>query len=101
MGDLANIVRDTDMVGMVDSKMIIVIQPMTDKNDSKLSLNRVTSVLKEHEFIVKDIPFEIQFVCVNSSYNPESAGDFKTYIKTAQQELQYMASRLSNIKSFM
>lgn len=101
MSEIAGIMRETDMVGMVDANMIVVIQPMTQKSDSKISMNRVMKVLKEREFVVKEIPFEIQFACVPSSYNTEGGGDFKTYIKAAQQELQYLTSRLSNIQSFM
>jgi len=74
---------------------------MSPKSDSKIFKNRVMKVLKDREFVVKDIPFEIQLACVPNSYNPEGGGDFKTYIKAAQQELQFLTTRLSNIQSFM
>ncbi len=101
MEDLVQIVRDTDIVGMADNRMLIVIQPMTTKDDSRTSLTRITNLLKQHEFIVKDVPFEVRFACVSTSFNPESGGDYREYLKVAQRELSYMAKRLSNIQSFM
>ncbi|MFZ5568951.1 MAG: hypothetical protein ACOZF0_01000 [Thermodesulfobacteriota bacterium] len=101
MEDLVKIVRDTDIVGIVDSRLLIVIQPMTSKDDSRTSLARITSLLKDREFLVKEMPFEIRFACVSTSFNPESKGDYREYLTAAQRELSYLAKRLANIQSFM
>lgn len=101
MADLADIVRDTDIVGMGDAKMILVIQPMTNKEESRKSLNRVLAQLKKREFVIKEIPCEIHFACVSTAFDPESGGELQDYMKIIQRELAYMAKRLSNIQSFM
>jgi len=99
--DLAGIVRETDLVGMIDTKMLIVLQPMTAEENAKLALGRITRVLKAHEFIIKEIPFEIKFAGVVTGFDPDSTSTLKSFLTSAQTELLDLSSRLANIQSLM
>ncbi len=99
--DLAGIVRETDIVGMFDTKMILVLQPMTDKQNARLALGRITRLLKAHEFMIKDIPFEIKFAGVVTAFDSQSTSDLKSFLMSAQTELLDLSNRLANIQDLM
>jgi len=99
--EMVNIVRETDLVGMFSSKMVMVLQPMTDEMGAKLALRRINRALKTREFIIKDIPFEIHFAGAATTFDHERTPDLKTFIKAAQEDLKNLLTRLSNIQMLM
>jgi hypothetical protein len=101
VAQLIDICRETDLTGMLGAKMIVVLQPMTDAANAKLSLVRITKELKLREFIVKEIPFEIIFASVVTPYDSERTPDMKTFVRLAQTELKNIADRIVNIQSMI
>jgi len=101
LADLAGIVRETDLVGLIDTKMIMILQPMTGKENAKLALGRITRVLKTHDFLIKEIPFEIKFAGVVTAFEAESSPSLKSFLMSAQTELLDLSNRLSNIQDLM
>ncbi|MEE8553611.1 MAG: hypothetical protein V3S72_09950, partial [Desulfobacterales bacterium] len=99
--EMLNIVRETDLVGMLSSKMVMVLQPMTDETGAKLALRRINKVLKTREFIIKGIPFEIHLAGASTSFEHGRTPDLKTFIKATQVDHQNLLTRLSNIHMLM
>jgi len=99
--EMVNIVRETDLVGMLTNKMVMVLQPMTDETGAKLALRRINVALKNREFIIKDIPFEIHFAGSATSFDHGRTPDLKTFIKATQEDHQNILTRLSNIHMLM
>ncbi len=99
--ELTGIIRETDMAGMLGAKMIIVIQPMTEGNNAKIALARITKELKSREFMVKEIPFDIVFAGTVTPYDSERTPDLKAFVKLAQTDLKNIADRISNIQSLI
>ncbi|MBW2297971.1 MAG: hypothetical protein JRF32_10250 [Deltaproteobacteria bacterium] len=101
MTGLVGIVRETDIVGRLSLKMIMVLQPMTRGPNSKIALDRVSKGLKACKFKVKGVPFDIQFAGVTTPFEHEKMLTLKALIQTVQRDLKSIATRLSNLQSMM
>ena len=96
--ELAKIVRDTDMVGLLDKKKMLTLLPMTGKGDSKMAMSRIMKILQAEPFIINDYPLAVKFVGVVSVYDHDRAQTLKSYIKASENELYDMINRLKNIQ---
>jgi hypothetical protein len=101
MTALLSIVRETDVVGRLSLKMVMVMQPMTEGPNSKIALERITKALKALAIKVKGIPFDIQFAGVTTPFDSERMQTLKALVKTAQNDLRGLATRLSNLQNMM
>ena len=101
MTALLGIVRETDVVGRLSSKMVIVLQPMTEGPNSKIALKRVTDSLMPKALMVKGIPFDIQFAGVSTPFDHENMPSLKALVKAVQNDLKILAGRLSNLQRMM
>ena len=101
MSALLGIVRETDVVGRLSLKMVMVMQPMTEGPNSKIALERISTALKSKVVKVKGIPFDIQFAGVTTPFEPEKMPTLKNLVKTAQNNLRGMATRLNNLQRMM
>ncbi|MCG6911884.1 MAG: GGDEF domain-containing protein [Deltaproteobacteria bacterium] len=101
MSELVKIVRETDVVGRLSMKMVVVMQPMTNGPNSKIALERVSKALKASQIKVKGVPFDIQFAGVSTPFDPESMATLRALVNTAQRNLKTMATRLINLQSLM
>jgi hypothetical protein len=101
MSALLGIVRETDVVGRLSLKMVMVMQPMTEGPNSKIALERVSKVLKSKAVNVKGVPFNIQFAGVTTPFESEKMPTLKALVKAVQNDLQGLATRLSNLQSMM
>jgi len=101
MTALLSTVRETDVVGRLSPKMIMVMQPMTEGPNSKIALKRVTNALKPQVLKVKGVPFDIQFAGVSTPFNHENMPSLKALVKAVQNDLKALASRLSNLQRMM
>jgi len=99
--NLAGIVRETDMVGQSGSKILIVLQPMTERPEAKLARVRINNKIKHQEYLIKGIPFEIIFASVVTAFDPEKTTDLKSYVTTIRTEIMDMQARLSNIRELL
>jgi len=98
LAELAEVVRDTDMVGLLDKKKILALLPMTKKTDSKMAMSRIMKILQAKSFIINDYPLAVKFVGVVSVYDHDRAQTLKSYIKASENELYDMINRLKNIQ---
>ncbi|MBW2564798.1 MAG: hypothetical protein JRE29_12340, partial [Deltaproteobacteria bacterium] len=98
LAELAEVVRDTDMVGLLDKKKILALLPMTKKTDSKMAMSRIMKILQAKSFIINDYPLAVKFVGVVSDYDHDRAQTLKSFIKASENELYDMINRLKNIQ---
>jgi PleD family two-component response regulator len=98
LAELAEVLRDTDMVGLLDKKKILALLPMTKKTDSKMAMSRIMKILHAKSFIINDYPLAVKFVGVVSAYDHDRAQTLKSYIKASENELYDMINRLKNIQ---
>jgi hypothetical protein len=95
LGALTGIVRETDLVGMLGAKMMVVIQPMTTGDNAKIALERISNVLKSHEMVINEIPFDINFAAAVTPFDIEETVDLKTLVKVVQTDLKHLTARVS------
>jgi len=95
---LAKVVRDTDMVGLLDKKKMLTLLPMTGKADSKRAMSRIMKILQAEPFIINDYPLAVKLVGVVTAYDHDRAQTLKSYIKASENELYDMINRLKNIQ---
>ncbi|MEA3435368.1 MAG: hypothetical protein U9R43_02810 [Thermodesulfobacteriota bacterium] len=98
LAELAEAVRETDMVGLLNKKKILALLPMTKKTDSKMAMSRIMKVLQAEPFIINDYPLAVKFVGVVNAYDYDRAQTLKAYIKASENELYDMINRLKNIQ---
>ena len=97
MTTLLGITRETDVIGRLSLKMVMVMLPMTEGGNAKVALERFSKALKSIALRVNGIPFDIQFAGVATSFDPENMPTLKALVKVAQNDLQVMATRLTNL----
>ena len=90
---LTGIVRETDLVGILSPKMVMVIQPMTPGENAKIALERITQALRSNEFQVNAIPFDISFAATATPFDAEHTADLKSFVAVAQADLKNVASQ--------
>ena len=95
VGSLTSIVRETDLVGMLGAKVMVVIQPMTTGDNAKIALERISKLLKSHEMVINEIPFDINFAATVTPYDEKETVDLKTFVKVAQTNLKNLVERIS------
>lgn len=93
LGALTSIVRETDLVGMLGAKMMVVIQPMTTGDNAKIALERISKALKSREMVINEVPFNINFAATVTPFDMEKTVDLKTLVKKAQTDLKNLAER--------
>ena len=98
VAELTEIIRETDLAGMLGAKMIVVIQPMTEGENAKIALARITNGLKSREFKVKGVPFDIVFAGIATPYDTDRTPDIKAFVRLAQMDLKNIVDRISNIQ---
>jgi len=98
LAELAEVVRETDMVGLLNKKKILSLLPMTEKTDSKMAMSRIMKILQAEPFIINDYPLTVKFVGVVTAYDYDRAQTLKTFIKASENELFDMINRLKNIQ---
>jgi len=101
MSALLGIVRETDVIGRLSLKMVMVMQPMTEGPNSKLALDRISKALKSKGVKVKGIPFDIQFAGVTTPFDKERMPALKALVKAVQNDLRSLATRLSYLQGMM
>ncbi len=99
VGTLTQVVRETDLVGMLSPNMVTVIQPMTTGENGKIALERITRALKSSDFRISDILFDLDFAGTVTPFDAERSVDLKSFVALAQADLKNSASRLSNVQS--
>jgi len=98
LAEIAEVIRDTDTVGLLDKKKILTLLPMTKKAESKMAMSRIMKILQAKPFLVNDYPLTVKFVGVVSFYDHDRAQTLKSYIKASENELYDMINRLKNIQ---
>ncbi|UCE52538.1 MAG: hypothetical protein JSV31_25315 [Desulfobacterales bacterium] len=98
MGELVNILRGSDIVGILSKKIIVVLLPMTEKMSAKVALNRILKTLHTKSFNIKGIPLKVKFGGVVTSFDHDQTPDLDSFISTAENEHTEFLIRLRNVQ---
>jgi len=101
MGELINLLRGADLVGILNKTMILVFLPMTNENNAKTALQRIIRKLHAAPFIINDIPIVVQFAGAVTSCSHELTPDLQTYLSAAENNHNDLVNRLRNVQELM
>ena len=101
MGELINILRGPDIVGILNKKTIIVLLPMTTEKNAKIAMNRIVRKLHDAPFIIHDIPVVVQFAAAVTSCSPERTQDLQSYLSVAESNHNDMMYRLKYLQDLI
>ena len=101
MGELINVLRASDIVGLLNKNTIILLLPMTNAKNAKIALNRILRKLHASPFIISDIPIVVQFAGAVTSFNHELTPDLQTFLSAAENNHSDLIFRLKNFQNLM
>jgi hypothetical protein len=95
---LTKIMRDADFLGVLEENKILLLFPMTDEKGSGLALQRILKILHSESFIVKDIPLELKFVALTTSFNQDKMPTIQIFLKEIRTKMQELLKIQKNVK---
>lgn len=98
LGEVGNILRQPDLVGILNKKIMVVLLPMTEEKNAKIALKRILRKLHEKPFIIKEIPFTVQFAGAVTFFDCERTAGLESFMKTAENEHNEFLVRLKNVQ---
>lgn len=96
---LSDIIRETDILGLLDQRKIVDLLPMTDENAARLALRRLMKHLQGNMIKVNDIPFEIKLAGAVTSFDKNITSNLKEFIRKAEHDIFDMVQRIKNIQT--
>jgi hypothetical protein len=101
MGELINILRGSDIVGILNKKLIVVLLPMTDARNARIALHRIRKKLHSSPIMINDIPLAARFAGAVTTCDHELPPDLQTYLSVAENNHSDLVIRLNNINDLM
>jgi GGDEF domain-containing protein len=101
MGELINLLRESDIVGILNKKMIVVLLPMTDGANARIALRRIRKKLHDGPIIINEIPIFVRFAGTVTTCRPESTPDLQVFLDIAEKNHNDLVIRLTNLNELM
>ena len=98
MDELISILRDSDLVGILTKKILVVLLPMTENKNAKIALRRLLKILQAKIFQVNDLSFSVRFAGFVTSFDVDETLDSASFINNAENEHNEFLVRLRNIQ---
>jgi hypothetical protein len=98
MERLIKIMRDTDLLGFLEENKIILLLPMTDEKGSDLALQRLLRILHSESFVVKNIPLELKFVALTTSFHQDNMPTIQIFLKEIETKMNELLKIQKNVK---
>jgi len=101
MGELINLLRGADIVGILNKDLIVVLLPMTNTQNARIALQRIRKRLHEAPICINEIPILVRFAGAVTSCDHETTPDLQAYLSLAENNHRDLVVRLKNIKDLM
>jgi hypothetical protein len=98
MGELAKSLRDADLIGILTKKILVVLLPMTEKENAKIALRRILGSLHDGPITVNDLDLDVQFAGTVTSFDEDQTPDLKSFLKVVENDHDEFIIRLQNIR---
>ena len=97
---LAEIFRESDIVGELAKNQLIALLPMTDRGEAKLALRRSMKALHLKPVDVHGAPIEIKVAGVAVDFDFEETTSASVFAEELLTQLKDMATRIRNIHAY-
>jgi hypothetical protein len=98
---LAQIVRDTDLVGTVRKNQMIALLPLTPLGDAKLALKRSMKILHNEPFELEGFTLDVKLAGTAVTFQKGRTPDSDAFLEALSSDLTEMANRVRNIHALM
>jgi hypothetical protein len=98
MERLIKIMRDSDLLGFLEENKILLLLPMTDEKGSDLALQRLLRILHSESFVVKNIPLELKFVALTTSFYQDNMPTIQIFLKEIETKMNELLKIQKNVK---
>jgi hypothetical protein len=98
MEHLIKVMRDTDFLGVLEENKILLMLPMNDERGASLALQRLLKILHSESFIVKDIPLELKFIALTTSFNQETMPTIQIFLKEISTKMNELLNLQKDVK---
>ncbi|MCP4746866.1 MAG: hypothetical protein GY874_12120 [Desulfobacteraceae bacterium] len=95
---LVNILRDTDYIGNINKKKLLIILPMIRLDEARLALGRLVHNLHSAPVLVHNIPVNIRAAGIAEEFDLELTPDAQAFTKHISNKLMEMVVRVKNIQ---
>ena len=98
MAELAKSLRDADLIGILTKKILVVLLPMTEKENAKIAMRRILGSLHGHPITVNNLDLKVQFAATVTSFDEDQTPDLKSFLKVIENDHDEFIIRLQNIR---
>ncbi len=99
LSEMLQLVRDSDLIGVLDKKKIINLLPMTDEDEAKLAMRRLMKRIHSNLFKVNGISIEVKFAGSVTNFNKSETPDLKQFVSKAEKDIIEVVQRLKNLQN--
>jgi len=94
---LASRIRGADIAAVLEDYKLVVLLPMTPKDEAVLALRRHLRLLNKDQFEIKGIPITVQVAGVATNFDPKETPDAKTFVEKLTSALSEMVLRIKTL----
>jgi len=98
MGELVKNQRDADLIGILTKKILVVLLPMTEKENAKIALRRLLRSLHEGPITVNGLDLKVRFAGAVTAFDENQTPDLDTFLKVAENDHNELVIRLKNVR---
>jgi hypothetical protein len=97
MGELIKSLRDADLIGILTKNILVVLLPMTEKENARIALRRLLRALHEAPSRVNGFDLKVQFAGAVTSFDGNKTPDLDTFLKDVESDHNELVIRLKNV----
>ncbi len=97
MGELIKSLRNADLIGILTKNILVVLLPMTEKENARIALRRLTKSLHDGPITVNGFDLKVQFAGAVTSFDGNRTPDLDTFLKVVENDHNELIVRLKNV----
>jgi len=97
---LALMVRDSDVVGLLERNKLVALLPMTMPSGSRITLRRCLKRLHVEPLEVNGAPVEVKVAGVVTNFDAIYTPDSDAFLDSLSKDLTHMSMRIKNIQAY-
>ena len=97
MGELIKSLRSADLVGILTKNILVVLLPMTEKENARIALRRLIRSLHEAPITINGYDLKVRFAGAVTSFNEDQTPDLDTFLKVVENDHNELVIRLKNV----
>jgi len=93
-------VRDSDVVGLLERNKLVALLPMTMPSGSRITLRRCLKRLHVEPLEVNGAPVEVKVAGVVTNFDAIYTPDSDAFLDSLSKDLTHMSMRIKNIQAY-